>query len=105
MKIIVTDKRQWIEGKETNGGGYIFTLTFIPAAEGYYLVKFGTSSEFPYCSRAGHFTDCCNCSDFVGGNCKCNFDTTRDPLAYSCQWLGVCQNENMPEGIEVSCEI
>ena len=59
-KIIVDDFREWIPGRDSNGGNYSYHYIF-EAVEGGFKVRYGCSSDFEYCPKYGQFTQCERC--------------------------------------------
>ncbi len=58
----VTDRANYVPGKSSTGGCYLFTQTYRKVEEGY-EVEYGTSAEFDYCPINGTFQSCNSCSD------------------------------------------
>ena len=72
-KIIVDDFRDWVPGRDSNGGNYSYHYIFEAVPNGF-KVKYSTSSDFPYCEKYGYFTECerCSYSNWHGDVWSCN---------------------------------
>ena len=100
-KIIVNDYRDWVPGKDSNGGCYSYHYIF-EAVEGGFKVTYSTSAEFEFCTKYGYFTKCDNCqfSNWHGDIWSC----TAPGEIWSMQKLIDFINDNNDEGFEVFIE-
>lgn len=60
--VTLEDRSGYVEGKSTDGGGYIFYTYLLIAANGAATVTYGTSADFSYCPINGDFRECSQCS-------------------------------------------
>ena len=60
--VVFRDDSSYVPGKEENGGGYRYTITYerVPGTN-FFEVEYSTSSEFDYCRRWGTFQSCERC--------------------------------------------
>lgn len=59
-RIEIEDYREWIPGKDSNGGCYSYHYEFVAVPNGY-KVRYSTSADFEYCEKYGNFGSCHRC--------------------------------------------
>jgi hypothetical protein len=59
-RIQINDYREWVPGKDENGGSYAYYYEFENVGNGF-VVRYRTSAEFEYCEKFGNFQSCQRC--------------------------------------------
>jgi hypothetical protein len=68
-RIQIEDYRDWVPGKDSNGGCYSYHYKFEAVPNGF-RVRYCSSAEFEYCEKYGNYQSCHKCMYLNGFDCN-----------------------------------
>ena len=102
-KIFINDYRDWVPGKDGNGGRYSYHYEFEAVPNGF-KVRYGTSAEFEFCTKYGYFTECGRCPYSNWENGGDVWSCTAPDEVWSYKKLMNFINDNNGEDFEIFIE-